>query len=135
MASSPAPSTSDSWLLVLRICAIAAAALALVQGVLGSMLVTGNLGTLDVHSIIGMSLSVVCLVAAIAAVVRSRRGGNKGLVGHSVGMFALTIVQIGLGEARVETLHVLFGVIFLIGAIGLATLAMRRPNQAVTAGA
>jgi hypothetical protein len=77
-------------------------------------------------------LSLLSMITAtIAANVWFRKGGSKGLVMHAGGVAVLMLVQIGLGQAKVAPVHVALGILIVLGAIALATLAYRKPGGAV----
>lgn len=123
-------------LLTLQIAAALAALLAVVQAVLGLMIVGGT--WVGEHGTIGNLTFVVALVAAVAAFLWSRRSGNKGLFMHAAGMAVIALAQVALGEMGLRTVHIAVGVLFLVGAVALATLAFRKPgvpqDAAVAAG-
>ena len=113
-------------LLTLQISAAVLAALALLQTVLGFIIVSGSWVTW--HGDTGYLAFVVSLVAAVAAFLWMRRSGNKGLFMHAVSMAVLFLVQIGLAEMDLKWVHVVLGVLLLVGSAALATLAYRKPG-------
>lgn len=120
-----ATSTNSPSLLVLRVLAVLTALASLVQAVLGGLILSG--GSRGAHSAIGMTTFGLAAVAAIAAIVWARPSGNKGLMFHAIGVAALGVVQIGLGEAGLTAIHITVGVLFLVAAVALATLSIRKP--------
>lgn len=112
---------------VLQVSAVLTALLAVVQTLLGF----GWLEVSGVHGTIGNLTVVVALVAAVAAFLWWRASDNKGLFMHAAGMAVLALVQVALGEVGLRTLHMALGVLFLVGAVALATLALRKPGVAL----
>ena len=111
-------------LTVLQISAVVASLLAIMQALLGF----GVVQVRGLHGTLGNALFVVMLVAAVAAFLWSRTSHNKGLLMHAAGMAVLAIVQIGLGEMGQRSLHIAVGMLFLLGALALATLSFRKPG-------
>ncbi len=118
--------TKSPVLLTLQLSAALTALLALVQTVLGSMILSGS--WVGAHKMIGFVTLAVSVVAAVAAFLWMRRGGNKGLFMHAAGMVVLFVAQVGLGEAGARTVHVVLGFAVLLGAVALATLAYGKPG-------
>ena len=121
-------------LTTLQISAGVAALAAVAQTLLGFLIALGNFSLLGVHSTMAMIALLASVVAAVASVLWLRSSGNRGLMMHAVGMGVVALVQFGLGEmgGGLATVHIILGVVFLVGAVGLATLAVRKPG-AVTA--
>lgn len=113
-------------LLTLQISALVMAALALLQTVLGFIIASGS--WVSWHGDTGYLTFVVSLVAAVAAFLWMRRSGNKGLFMHAAGMAVLFLLQIGLAEMDLRSVHITLGVVLLLGAVALATLAYRKPG-------
>lgn len=86
--------------------------------------------TRALHSVLGMITVVVSLIAGIAAYVWRRASNNAGLFHHAVAVFVLAVVQVGLGEMGIQGIHIGLGVAFLVAAVALATLAVRKPGVA-----
>lgn len=131
--SAPTPTVSHGsprLLAALRISAILMAVIAVVQAVLAVVFLTGGADLKEVHGILGMLLLPVAVVATMAAWRRIRDGGNPGLAGHAAGMLVMAVIQIGLGELHIRTMHISLGVAFVVGAAALAFLAYRRPDAA-----
>ncbi|MBI4898901.1 MAG: hypothetical protein HY829_00280 [Actinobacteria bacterium] len=122
-----------SWsrsLMVLRLSSAAAAALTLVQVVL-VLLTVAKVGSLiEVHGAVGYLSLLATLTATVAAYVWFRQGGSRGLLMHAGGIVVLMLVQIALGELKAVWFHVGLGVLIVVGAIALATLAYRKPGGA-----
>ncbi len=118
--------TKHPVLLTLQISAALAALLSVVQAVLGFQIVGGT--WVDSHGTIGNVTFVVSLVAAVAAFLWMRRSGNKGLFMHAAGMAVIALAQVALGEMGQRAAHIAVGVLFLLGAVALATLAFRKPG-------
>lgn len=78
------------------------------------------------HGRLGEATFVVLLIATVLAFLWSRRSGDKGLLMHAGGMTVLALVQVGIGMAGVRGAHMAIGVLFLVGAVALATLALRK---------
>jgi hypothetical protein len=64
----------------------------------------------------------------VAALIWYRKGGSKGLMMHAFGMVVIFVAQIGLGSAGVLWVHVVLGVLAVLGSIALAVLAYRKPG-------
>ncbi len=123
-------STNSPSLLILRITACLLAALSIVQAVLGFVLLGG--GAPQLHKIIGMASFAISVIASIAAVLWARPSGNKGLMFHAIGVMILAVAQVGIGEAGLaagglQTVHASLGVLYLVAAVALATLSIRKP--------
>lgn len=118
--------TKNPILLTLQLSALVLGLLAVVQTVLGGILLTGR--WVESHQMFGFATLLVAVVAAVAAFLWMRRSGNKGLFMHATGLAVFALVQVGLGEAGLESLHVALGVLILVGAIALATLSYRKPG-------
>jgi FtsH-binding integral membrane protein len=122
--------SSSRSLMVLRLSSAAAAALTLVQVVL-VLLTVAKMGSLiEVHGIVGYLSLLATVIATVAAYVWFRKGGSRGLLMHAGGIVVLMVVQIGLGEMKAVWFHVGLGVLIVVGAIALATLAYRKPGGA-----
>lgn len=116
---------SSHWsLLVLRISAVLATLVAIFQATSGF----GWGGPFSIHPRTGELVTVLLVVAAVAAFVWSRRTGNKGLFMHAVGMAVIGVVQIAIGHMDLREVHMAVGVFFLLGVVALATLAFRKPG-------
>ena len=118
---------TSTTLTVLRVSAALTALLAVWQTVVGFGWVDGG----GQHGNVGNATLVVALVAAVAAFLWSRASGNKGLFMHAAGMAVLALVQIALGEMSLAGVHMAVGVLFLVGAVALATLSFRKPGTSL----
>ncbi len=123
-----------SWsrsLVVLRLASAAAALLTLVQVVL-VLLTMAKVGSLiPLHGAVGYVSLLATLTATVAAYVWFRKGGSRGLLMHAGGLAVLMVVQIVLGDLKAVWVHVGLGVVIVVGAVALATLAYRKPGGAV----
>lgn len=130
------PAGNPPSLLLLRIFGALTALGALVQAALGGSLVSGtNTSLVGPHGISGLITMVCAVVAGIAAGLWARQGGNTGLMWHALTVAVLGVLQYGLGEAigssgGMKIVHVIVGLLFLVAALGLATLAFRKPYAA-----
>lgn len=121
-ASTPTTSSNSAFF---KISAIVIAAFAVVQAVLGGITITGE-SVRGAHSIIGMASVVVAIVAAVAAFLWARQSRSMGIFYHALSVVVLAVVQVALGEMGMETLHITIGVVYLVAALSLATIAVRR---------
>ncbi len=123
-------STSNaSSKLFLQASAGVVALLSIAQAVLGGLLM-GASDTRGLHSVLGMTTVVVSLLAVVAAFMWRKASGNAGLFHHAIAVLVLAVVQVGLGELHMQNIHVGLGVAFLVAAVALATLAVRKPGVA-----
>jgi hypothetical protein len=115
---------------ILRVFAVLTAVGALLQALLGGYQYTAlSPGIVQAHVVIGLTTIVVAVIATIAAAFNSRSGGNRGLMFHALGTAVLLLVQYALGEMGINIIvHMVIGVVILISAIALATLAIRKPH-------
>ncbi|OYN98864.1 hypothetical protein B0O41_0673 [Propionibacteriaceae bacterium ES.041] len=120
---------------MLRISAAVTALGALAQAGLGLAMVMGTRGILSAHSGIAYLTMAAAVVAGVAAGLWSRRGGNTGMMMHALTVAVLAVLQFGLGEMGMRTVHIAIGVAFLVAAVALATLAYRKPYAASPEGA
>lgn len=128
MTSTDSANPSSPSLTVLRGFAGLTALLAIVQAALGVVVLVTDSDIVQVHRIIGMATAAVALVAAGAAAVWFRQSHNGGLLGHAVAVAVLAVVQVGLGEAGVVSVHIAVGVLVLGAAVDLARLTARKPG-------
>lgn len=120
---------SSTALNLLRAGAAISAALSVAQPLLA--LVFMNMpspGTAHLHGVLGQGTVVITAVAAVAAFLWMRESGNKGLFGHAASVLVLSILQVGLAEMGQVWVHVVVGVLFLLAAVSLFTLAARKPG-------
>lgn len=128
--------TTSRSLLVLRLAAALSSLIGLVQAVLGFTGLSSILAApgdeeagaafIDPHGILGYTNLLVIIVAAIASLFWYRKGGSRGLLMHAVGMVVILLVQVGLGQGKVLWVHVVVGVLAVLGSIALAVLAYRK---------
>ncbi|GAA1179562.1 hypothetical protein GCM10009584_21850 [Ornithinimicrobium humiphilum] len=119
--------TKHPILLTLQIVATLSALLGVVQAVLGFRIVSGT--WVPSHGMIGNLTFVVALVAAVVAFLWMRRSGNKSLFMHAAGMAVVALAQVAMGEMGLRAPHIAVGVAYLLGAVALATLAIRKPGE------
>lgn len=123
---------SSSTLTFLRVSAGLTALLSVVQAVLAVVFMTSPSTLVSVHGKVGMATVVVSLIAAVAAYLWRKASGNVGMFTHAVSVFVLAVVQVGLGEmgafGGLRTVHITIGVFFLVAAVALVTLAVRKPG-------
>lgn len=114
---------SNSTLLsLLKVFAVLAGLLGVWQALVGFGWVPG----FSWHGRLGETSFVVLLIATVLAFLWSRRSGDKGLLMHAGGMTVLALAQVAMGMAGVRGAHMAVGVLFLLGAVALATLALRK---------
>ncbi|AOZ47100.1 hypothetical protein DUY81_02360 [Acidipropionibacterium acidipropionici] len=106
----PAVLTWGTWIAVVLVAA---------QLVLGILMLNGSWSLIDAHAGLGYAATLAAAVAAVSAIVWKRRGGATGVMAHAVSMPILMIIQIGLGSAGIKWVHVVLGVLILLGLIGL----------------
>ena len=122
---------SSRSLIVLRLSSALSALFTVIQAILIIIRVATGATLIGVHGMVGYLSLLSMITATIAAYVWFRKGGSKGLVMHAGGVAVLMLVQIGLGQAKVAPVHVALGIVIVLGAIALATLAYRKPGGAV----
>lgn len=116
----------------MRIAALVTAIGAVAQFLIGGYQFTAPNATLvSAHNVIGLLILVASVIATVAAFLHARVGGNRGLVFHMLGTAVLILVQYALGEMATSTgifiAHMVLGVIVMVSAIAMATLAYRKP--------
>ena len=121
--------SNSTLLLLLKVFAVLTAALGVLQTLVGFGWVSG----FGWHGRLGETGAVVVLITAVLAFLWSRLAGDKGLFMHAVGMLVIALVQIGIGMGGLREVHMVVGVLFLVGAVALATLTLRRDVSAVEA--
>lgn len=121
--------TKSTVLMVLRVFSALTALLSILQALRGFGWIPLDWSW---HGHLANITFVTALVAAIFGWLLSKRTGGaaKGLFMHAAGMAVLAVVQIGLGEMGLRSVHMAVGVFFLVGAIALATLSFRTPVEA-----
>lgn len=99
---------------------------------LGATLAFGQQSMRAAHGGLAMLFVVTSLVAAVTAVLYALRSGRRGLIGHGVGLVVLALIQYSLGEIGTwPIVHIILGVLIVIGAIALYVMATR-PSEAKT---
>lgn len=100
------------------------------QAVLGFMLSLGNFSVVTLHASLGGIALLAGIVAGVAGYLWRRASGNTGLAGHAIGMAVLGLLQFSLGElgGGLVPVHIGLGVAFLVGAVALFVLAVRKPG-------
>lgn len=126
----PEDPEGGATLLALRITAALTALGGLVQGVLGVMAALGSSVPLTIHSTVGLVTMIIAIIAGVASALWSRKGGNTGLMMHALTVAVLGVLQYGLGKMGLRTVHMAIGLVFVIAAVALATLAYRKPYAA-----
>ena len=120
--------TSNGKLNFLRVAALLAA----IGSVISPLLATGPLsgsGPLHaMHGMVGNLNFVLALVAGIAGILWGRASGNKGLMFHALSLPVLAVIQIALGEMHLTMVHIVLGFAYLLAAVALFTLALRKPR-------
>lgn len=126
-SSSTSPSTGGGTLTAFKVLAVLVGLAALVQAGLG-FAVMGGSGVRGTHQAIGMGTIVLALVAAIVAGLWARGdwSSRKGIAFHAIAVVVLALIQVALGEAGVTTIHMTIGIVYLVAAVALATLALRK---------
>ena len=122
--------TSNGKLTFLRVAALLAA----IGSIISPLLATGPLtssGPLHaMHGMVGNLNFVLALVAGIAGILWGRASGNKGLMYHALSLPVLAVIQIALGEMHLTMVHIVLGFAYLLAAVALFTLALRKPGAA-----
>ena len=120
--------TSNGKLNFLRVAALLAA----IGSIISPLLATGPLtssGPLHaMHGMVGNLNFVLALVASIAGILWGRASGNKGLMFHALSLPLLAVIQIALGQMHLTMVHIVLGFAYLLAAVALFTLALRKPR-------
>lgn len=114
---------------MLRTAAILAALASVLQPLLaiGPLTASGPLNAL--HGPLGNTSFVLALAAAFMAFRWARQSGNKGLLYHGLSLPVLAVIQIAIAEMHLSTmLHIVLGFAYLLAAVSLATLTLRKPH-------
>lgn len=119
----------NTWQRTYRIVSGISAAVALVLGILGSLL-TSEPGIRSAHAGFAMLFVLTSLLASLAALRYAKLSGVKGGIGHAFGVFGLSLVQYALGEMHITMVHIILGIAIVLGALSLFVLAMRQPAAA-----
>lgn len=105
---------------LLRVTTAALVVLSLAQAVLAGSFLSGHYDSLKMHEVNAMLLFGVAVVQAVAVVFARRRGGPRPVLIVGLLLPLLIAGQIALGFVRVLGLHVLFGVLMIVGITQLA---------------
>ena len=120
---------TQTWHRIYRIVSGISAVVALVLGILGSLL-TSEPAVRPAHAGLAMLFIVTTLLSTIAAFRYGKLSGIKGGIGHAAGVFVLSLVQYALGETGVTIVHIVLGILIVLGALSLFVLAARPPASA-----
>lgn len=93
---------------------------------LGIGIAADNHGLRDAHKGIAYLLIVLSIVAAVFAWRYGKAKANLGTFFHALSLPILLLVQFAIGEADVEMIHIVLGVLILIATVALTTLSSRR---------
>ena len=122
--------TSNGKLTFLRVAALLAA----IGSIISPLLATGPLsgtGPLNaLHGMVGNMNFVFAILAGVGGVLWGRASGNKGLMFHALSLPVLAVIQIALGEMHLTMVHIVLGFAYLLAAVALFTLALRKPGTA-----
>ncbi|MDO5534005.1 MAG: hypothetical protein Q4F65_05075 [Propionibacteriaceae bacterium] len=121
---------SSGKLTFLRVAAILASLGAIASPLLALGPLTSSGPLHAMHGMIGNLNFVLALVAGIAGILWGRASGNKGLMFHALSLPVLAVIQIALGEMHLTMVHIVLGFVYLIAAVSLFTLALRKPAAA-----
>lgn len=117
--------------LIQRLVAINLGLVAL-QAVSAGFFLSGYGGAAAVHAAVAVALELGVLIQAIAAIVLWRKGRvPAGMVGFSIGLFVMVLLQAALGYTKQFWLHVPIGVGLFGGLIRQASTlnALSRPER------
>ena len=120
--------TSNGKLNVLRVAALLAAIGSLISPLLATGPLSGSGPLHAMHGMVGNLNFVLALVASIAGIVWGRASGNKGLMFHALSLPLLAVIQIALGQMHLTMVHIVLGFAYLLAAVALFTLALRKPR-------
>lgn len=101
------------------------ALVALALGVLGSLM--GNPSVRPVHAAVAMVFLATSLVAGLSGRRYGKESHTRGLAPHGLGVFAVAIAQYALGELGQTVMHIVLGVLLLLGAGALFVMSLRQP--------
>lgn len=111
----------------------ASAVLALAVAVLGSLIANPSLR--PVHSGLALVLLVVSLMAGLSGMRYGKESRTRGLAPLGLGVFAVAVAQYALGELGQTLVHIVLGVLLVIGAGVLFVLSLRQPVVVTSSGA
>ena len=120
--------TSNGKLTFLRVAALLAAIGSLISPLLATGPLSGSGPLHAMHGMVGNLNFVLALVASIAGIVWGRASGNKGLMFHALSLPLLAVIQIALGQMHLTMVHIVLGFAYLLAAVALFTLALRKPR-------
>lgn len=120
--------TSNGKLNFLRVAALLAAIGSLIAPLLATGPLSGSGPLHAMHGMVGNLNFVLALVASIAGIVWGRASGNKGLMFHALSLPLLAVIQIALGQMHLAMVHIVLGFAYLLAAVALFTLALRKPR-------
>lgn len=122
------PTLTAGQLALLRWASLATAVGAFVQLLTGGYNFTADQPLVTAHIVVGILTIAFAAIATIAAFVNRSKGGNSGLAFHVLGTLIFIVIQYAIGTAYLSTMfHMAFGVLILISAIAMTTLAFRKP--------
>lgn len=120
--------TSNGKLNFLRVAALLAAIGSLISPLLATGPLSGSGPLHAMHGMVGNLNFVLALVASIAGILWGRASGNKGLMFHALSLPLLAVIQIALGQMHLTMVHIVLGFAYLLAAVALFTLALRKPR-------
>lgn len=120
--------TSNGKLNFLRVAALLAAIGSLISPLLATGPLSGSGPLHAMHGMVGNLNFVLALVASIAGILWGRASGNKGLMFHAMSLPLLAVIQIALGQMHLTMVHIVLGFAYLLAAVALFTLALRKPR-------
>ena len=120
--------TSNGKLTFLRVAALLAAIGSLISPLLATGPLSGSGPLHAMHGMVGNLNFVLALVASIAGILWGRASGNKGLMFHALSLPLLAVIQIALGQMHLTMVHIVLGFAYLLAAVALFTLALRKPR-------
>ena len=121
--------TSTGSLTFLRVAALLAALGSIVSPLLALGPLTGSGPLNALHGMVGNTNLLLAILAGVAGVLWGRASGNKGLMMHALSLPVLALIQILLGELHVTMVHIVLGFAYLLAAVALVTLALRKPGR------
>ena len=120
--------TSNGKLNFLRVAALLAAIGSLISPLLATGPLSGSGPLHAMHGMVGNLNFVLALAASIGGILWGRASGNKGLMFHALSLPLLAVIQIALGQMHLTMVHIVLGFAYLLAAVALFTLALRKPR-------
>ena len=120
--------TSNGKLTFLRVAALLAAIGSLISPLLATGPLSGSGPLHAMHGMVGNLNFVLALAASIGGILWGRASGNKGLMFHALSLPLLAVIQIALGQMHLTMVHIVLGFAYLLAAVALFTLALRKPR-------